>query len=312
MSGINEIKCLNKNCSINNDDERLIVCWLCHGLCHFKCCGLPVLIAESLSKHKGLHWCCNNCRKIGVDFYRFFQGTKTNFHEIQKEVSALSDRISTYSKLFEDYNSLNVLNSPPQSSPKRRKSSRNANKPITFSDPVSSAPSISTNKPEPIKSPIPNLSEQLVNSNESVNQPNVAEKNHESVNQPNVADKNHEAVHSMEFDGEYHPETLKVIPPNKSIFISRFSYDTSAEQIDAYIKYKLKKNPVINVKKFTYSQPREITSFKVTVPADLFNEIKNPNFWPKHSLVREYIFKENTRLNNIAQLPLPDETTSKN
>ena len=110
--------------------------WLSHGLCHFNCSGLPVLVAESLTKYNGLHWCCNGCKKIGVDFFRFFQGTKSKFLAIQKDVSELSKNISAYEKLFDDYNSLNLMKSPPQSSPKRRKSSRNVNKKMLIVIPV--------------------------------------------------------------------------------------------------------------------------------------------------------------------------------
>ena len=120
--------CLVKNCTLKNDNERMVVCWLCHEFCHIKCCGLSGLVAEAITKNNGLHWCCNNCKKVGVNFYRFFQDTKNKFIEIQEEAHKLNERISAYSKMFEEFKTLDDLKSPPQSSPKRRKSARNANK----------------------------------------------------------------------------------------------------------------------------------------------------------------------------------------
>ena len=209
MSGISEINCLNKNCSIVSDDERYIVCWLCHGLCHFKCSGLPVLVAESLTKHKGLQWCCNGCRKIGVDFYRFFQGTKTHFLEIQNNISDLSNRINSYGKLFDDYKSLNFLNSPNQSSPKRRISARNLNKP---NPPQENGPS---------SSKYSNI-EKLNSNKSSVNSDNT-QSSISSISVPNeintVSNASNFNLQSDTSVPKPHisPCELKIIPPKKQV-----------------------------------------------------------------------------------------------
>lgn len=108
------------------------------------------------------------------------------------------------------------------------------------------------------------------------------------------------------------PRQLNIIPPKKSIFISRFAFDTSADDIDSYIKMKLKFSPDILTKKFTYSGPRNITSFKVSVPFDLYEQIVDPGFWPNNTLVREYIIKENPRTNNIVRLPSREHSNPKN
>lgn len=104
---------------------------------------------------------------------------------------------------------------------------------------------------------------------------------------------------------------LRVIPPNKHIFISRFASDTTADEINAYIKFKLNFND-ISVYKFTYLKARNITSFKVTVPFHLFNIVKEQSFWPPHVLVREYEYTAKRRPRNIARLPTIAAANSKN
>lgn len=104
-------------------------------------------------------------------------------------------------------------------------------------------------------------------------------------------------------NAEVVPKQLTVIPPNKSIFISRFASDTTVEDIMYYIKTKLSDVADIHLKKFTYSQPRIITSFKLTVPSHLYEQIFDSNFWPINTLIREFEFKVNPRRKNIAKLP---------
>lgn len=310
------MSCILKNCSIKNDDERMISCWLCHGLCHFKCSGLSTLVAESLSKDNGLHWCCTACRKIGVSFYRFFQGTITHFKEIQNEAGKLAERISTYGKLFEDFKSLDNLKSPPQSSPKRRKSSR-INKetnemhsvaPVNCAASLLSKSGTVSPKPGPVvvKPPdFPCSSSQIITGEtlpvvQNYNKKEQQKINPATVNQNKENDGNISNTH----------RGLRVIPPSKHIFISRLASDTTAEEIDYYIKSKINMSYGITVHKFTYSQQRSITSFKISVPFDIFSQVVDPSFWPLHVLVREYEYNNNNR--NTAHLPSRVSRFSKN
>lgn len=105
---------------------------------------------------------------------------------------------------------------------------------------------------------------------------------------------------------------LKVIPPKKSIFISRFAYETTTDNIYNYIESKLNCNPDVLIKKFTYSEPRDITSFKLTVPNDLFDTLIDPTFWPNNTFIREYVIRNNTRSNNIVRLTSYSNNVSKN
>ena len=62
--------------------------------------------------------------------------------------------------------------------------------------------------------------------------------------------------------------------------------------------------------KFNYSQPRTITSFKITVPLNIFDTIVDPGFWPVSTLVREYQYKEHQR--NAVHLPSRNPNAPKN
>lgn len=290
--------CIMKKCGITNDEEIMICCWLCNGMCHIKCSGLSGLVAGSLSKDNGLAWRCNDCRKISITFYRFFQANKSRFSEIQEEANKLCDKISQYAKMFEDFTSLDSVKSPVQISPKR-KSARINNK-VKLTEP-SFSPSLPPN-PESATS--------------SVNDrgPTILRKTSDSSNAVPIINCN--ATNSIDLinSGNNCAATgdLRVIPPRKQIFISRFAFDTSVDEIDAYIKSKIGKSVDLNVHKFTYSQMRTITSFKLTVPFEIFNVIIDPSFWPEHVLVREYEQNVNRRPVNVAYLPKQQLTQSKN
>lgn len=326
-----QIKCLNLNCSLTNDNDRMLSCWLCHGLCHFKCSGLRVLVAEAVTNTKGLHWCCNSCQKVGVEFYRFFQSTKNSFINIQNKLSLLSSEIAAYGNLFDDFKQLNNLESPV-SSPKRRKSSRNKNK---INVDASVIPNSIVNQPEiastvtidlindknptnigistpVVDSNVPVTYSQAVQSSVSVRKdPMPSIFNSNTTTNINV-NKVPYPTTSVLNNNNVSPKPLIVLPPKKYIFISRFAAETTAEDVDFYIKSKLGVNADILINKFSYSQPRSITSFKVAVPPDVYNIIIVPEFWPPNTIVREYLFKENPRINNIAQLPSRNVHFSKN
>lgn len=322
------MSCLIKGCTIESDSERMLCCWLCHGVCHFKCSGLSAIVAEAVTKYKGLHWCCQDCRQIGVSFYRFFNGTKNHFMEIQNEVSELSERISAYGKLFEDFKSLDTLKSPPESSPKRRKSSRknkdknddaasSASTPVNSS--TTSAKNLSSTKPSntPVSSLTPSLKNLPINTTTTtpLNNPvistnkTVAPVNHTKIS-TSIPPTN--IIEIIPNPDDIVPRELRVIPPPKSIFISRLASETTVEDIKYYINTNLNSQVEILTCKFSYTQTRSITSFKITVSPEVYDKLIDPCFWPINTLVREYIYKENNRNRNAARLPSRDFTNQKN
>lgn len=154
--------CIIKGCKIESDVERMICCWLCYGHCHIKCSGLRTTVAEAVSNcnQNGLCWRCPDCRQIGADFHRFFQSTKKLFLEVKDEASKLSERISAYGRLFEEFKSLDSLKFP-QSSPKRRKPSNKDHTNKEKSDENYQSPS--NNNSNNINCQLPNAAQTLIN-----------------------------------------------------------------------------------------------------------------------------------------------------
>lgn len=303
------MSCLMKNCNIKSDNERKITCWLCHELCHVKCSGLSGLVVDAMANDKGLHWRCNDCRKIGVTFYRFFQDTFKKFLEIQEEASKLTERISEYGKLFDDFKSLDNLKSPPQSSPKRRKSSRNKDK---HENPVASTSSLGFPSlnfiPEPIRNnaemPLDCVYESSKTPASFINsdQTETALVNTDGTpNPPAPVPNSDQTVHS----------TLRAVSPKKTVFVSRLAVETTSEAVTSYINSKVGPDADVSTYKFNFSQQRSITSFKITVAADLFERILDPQFWPENTLVREYTYREKPR-SNIGHLPQHEMNVPKN
>lgn len=295
--------CLNKKCSITDVNERMLSCWLCHGLTHFKCSGIPTLAAEASQKHDGLFYCCVHCRKLGIDFYKFFQSRKSIFLQLQKSVVDLNNRVEDYGKLFDSYTSLDNYKSPPQSSPKRRKSSRAVDKVINVDGPATSSSVLTINNAEfstPLTSATPNAIQGSVsNKTKKVKSKTVTIQPATNLNDDN---NNNKTVH----------QELRFLPPRKSIFLSRCVSETTVEDIKNYIQSKLNYDADISIHKFSYSQPRSITSFKITPSPDIYDQIVDPSFWPMYTLVKEYIFKENRRTNNAVRFSSVSSVASPN
>lgn len=90
---------------------------------------------------------------------------------------------------------------------------------------------------------------------------------------------------------------LVVVPPRKTVFISRLSADTSVEQISQYLRLHAVDFNASDWKvlKFNYSEPRDISSFRIIVPERLFRVLVNQSFWPPGVLVREFVPRNNSR-----------------
>lgn len=315
------MSCLKKNCSIDDDSERMIVCWLCHNLCHYKCTGLPTTINEAVRNHDGLNWFCFNCRKPAVEFYRFFQGNKNRFLEIEKNASLLLASVIDYGKLYTDFASLDSLKSPPQSSPKRRKSSRNVNK---SKDVLPAAPGtpktdeqLHNNHPVIVGIPSTSASAKSVHFSAVSNTNNIA-----VLNSPLPIAPIPEVVSDVDFNpgtSSRQQTNLSDIGNNsngpkkksKTIFAARLSSSTSVEDVTYFINSKFETDIDLTVIKFNYPEQRSKASFKITVPEDAFSTIIDSNFWPENTIVREFIYKEK-RKPDIAYLPQREISDPKN
>lgn len=299
--------CANKNCSITGTD-RMVSCWLCLSYYHLKCCGLKARDADALADStKNLQWSCPNCKPIGIEFYNMFKSSKDEFEKINKEFLSLQTKFAQFGELFTKYPNLENF----VVSPKRNKTnlspvasqnlsvasnslecfsfSSNLQTPITANSVVRSV----TPSKENASSLLENRSSDAENVNINGIEPSPSHQNMPS----------NEISTGSSISPSLNPKPLRAIPlkKNKSVFVSRLASDTTVEDVVFYIKNKLSTNSFVSAYKYTYSQPRSITSFKITVGDELYNYLIDPNFWPVHTFVREYVYNQNQR--NVARLP---------
>lgn len=297
--------CLNTNCNISTSD-RMITCWLCLGNYHLKCTTLKARDADAIADQtKSLQWSCAHCRKINIEFYKFFKSYKEEFEDINKNFLALQSKLSKFGDLFTKFLNLdNFIDNQNPASPKIKNKKKNDKSP---------AVPLNYNSSNPI---IPNGAE----INESASFPSTStsasvftpqERSGQTFTTPTIQLNNHTSTNATISNTTiYNP--LRAIPSKKNIFVSRLASVTSTDDVDYYIRSKVGSNADIRIHKFIFSQPRSIASFKITVSADIFNILLDPNFWPINSLVREYKYKERPRANNIGVLPERESNIPKN
>lgn len=100
------------------------------------------------------------------------------------------------------------------------------------------------------------------------------------------------------------PKPLAVVPLKKQIFVSRLSPDQTSSDVLSYIQDKTKADN-IKVEKFNFSYARDISSFKITVPNELFSTICSGDFWPDSMVVKEFEAKIKNRKKGPVGIKLP-------
>lgn len=319
------MECSNPTCSCTGND-RMVACWLCVGHFHLKCCGLKARDADALADpQKFLQWTCPSCRKISVEFYKLFKNSKDEFDAIKKEFLSLQNKLDKYGDLFNNYANLEKFeNLQHNVSPKRKKgnlrSASSQGECATTSSVTNSASMAAnfhgTEFPQslepglPLPSPLVNNVIQSVPVNELT--PNSALA---VYNYPQTAPNNSQAVSNSApvpvlNNIQYVPKPLRAVPQHRSVFVSRLASETTIEDIEYYIKSKCGENAFVSAYKFVYQQSRSISSFKITVPEEAFNNIIDYTFWPTGTFVREYVYNSNRR--SGARLPARTPSSPKN
>lgn len=323
------MQCSSEKC-LKPSNERTVSCWLCLKFFHLKCSnsGVKARDADAISDpQKHLQWTCSSCRGVNIELYKFFTTYKEKFQRINTEFISLQSKMANFGNLFSDFKKLeeqatllptsSTMNkntntdngdtsnnlttdasivSANHSSSSHAISSLNSLS-ATFTGPISagagsSCPAITLYRPDCASL----LSIENANETDS----NYSDDNPENYPSPLGTINNSQQV----------PRPLRAVPRNRLIFISRLAEDTTTEEVEYFIKSKCGDSALISSYKFVYSQPRSISSFKITVPDELFNNILEPSFWPENTFVREYKVKE--RSNRVAHLPVHAANTSKN
>lgn len=295
------MSCANSNCKISNDTERLLSCWLCDRGWHLKCVGFTGRQFDFISAGKGLRWTCPNCRTIDMDLFKAFKQSRSAFAEISKDLSVLTEKIKCYELHFKDFKDLDKLNVSLGGKRPVAQLNLNQNDIITMPPnpeavtPVAQSVNfIETCTPISICSPVSSICL------DSPPEPTLTANTH-LVPKINIIPAKDTPIISNSIP----PIQLVVVQPRKSIFVSRFSEDTTDDLIKSYIDFKLQAKADVSVYKFKFNYVRNISSFKVVVPDNLFDEILNSKFWPANTLVHEYINKDknNPKPANVAVIP---------
>lgn len=299
--------CLSPNCTITAND-RMISCWLCLGNFHLKCTALKSRDADALlDTAKSLHWTCVNCKKINIEFYKFFKSQKSEFEQLNKEFLSVQSKLAKFEDLFNNFQSLDkFINLDCNNSPKTKKKTNKLSEipSINTVSVPSSANSVTVNAGTSTSSTSLNVA-----SSHQLNNPSIDMDNGVPVStaSPIIT----EPINGI-IDNQTVHRPLQAVPPRKNIFVSRLAWDTTSEDVDYYIRSKLGRNIDIFIQKFSFTTSRSISSFKISISHDYFNVIMDPHFWPANTLVREYVYREKIITNRIGVLPRQEQNISKN
>lgn len=327
------MECIAKNCSVTNIyDGCLLSCWLCDGHAHVKCAGFNGRHFDKIAaKESGLRWTCWNCRELDVDFYRLYKEAKKGFPDLNRDLNSLASKLKMMEKMFSCFEWSDMLSSPrrKKASGERKADNRLSDIPLTpnfdnlggmFVSPLPSPLPATGLAPPSIIASAGIASRELLEVHADVVASTDVVSIHCTPNLSNLGRTNQifdtlsqkvattgsvpkpvevETGASPSQVSQTIPEMceLVVVPPRKTVFVSRLSADTSVEKIVSYLRNHLTdfNDNDCKVLKFNYSQPRDIASFRIIVPEKVFSILVNKSFWPSGVLVREFIPRDRPR-----------------
>jgi len=260
--------CCAKNCKCQHDSKAdCIGCWLCDKFIHVKCAGFTIKVKDSIVNNTGLKWSCESCRDAEADMSKFIRQTRENFSSLRKSFLKLHDDFQAAEMQF---NALKVLDVSPKPS-------------LTPNKAVSPLSPCSTFCYTPIKDP-----NALIASSSLF--PTIV------VNDDDAGPSSN--INPLPAPSLPVPITnpLVAVPLRKQIFISRLHPDTSIDDVKAYVQLKIPNAP-ITIDKFKFSYTRDISSFKLNVPPELFTTICCNKFWPNDLVVKEFTSHKRSKPN---------------
>lgn len=320
--------CVSAKCTVRNANEKSIFCWLCNDCAHLKCAGFNGKSFDKLiDPSNGFRWLCWKCREAETNFNILFQETRKSFADLKQCLNLANEKLLKFENRFMD---LKFNNARLNSSPKRKKPSTPSNlldilnsddDPAFFLSPAQ----IPSGEISNVVLDIPNSDDDPARFLSPAQLPTGEINNVEDVN--NVINDITERRVGLNMDGgvagsgsnaplngsaeEQNSNpinligNLVVVPPRRTIFISRLANDTSVENLVEYLKKMCSdfNDTDCKVFKFNYSQPRDISSFKIIVPDKVFHTIIMESFWPTGMLVKEFIPRD--RQGRFGRINLP-------
>lgn len=291
------MSCVNPNCTVKSSDskERFISCWLCDDVWHAKCATITGRTLDLLNDtEKGLYWCCRNCRQVSVAFYKHFKNSTMEMEAIKSDLTAVLTRYEKFKESVANCPELEkICVSPKNRSPKRKKSTVELSIPSAFQNPCS--PNLIDMD---AASPMPSCSQQNIEvppSNILTEPLNENVSGLPNINLKTIASNNKSTVETKAIPGG-----LKIVPPRKTVFVSRFAPETTADDIMQYVLSKLDPDADVVCRKINSTQTR-ISSFKIVVNDEVFDRLVDINFWPPKAFVKEFVYYE--RRDNVARIP---------
>lgn len=100
-------------------------------------------------------------------------------------------------------------------------------------------------------------------------------------------------------------DELVVVPPRKTVFLSRLGPSTTVDNVKNYLRNHCEgyNDTDISVVKFKFSEPRDISSFRIIAPLKIFDILMEKSFWPQDILVREFTHRDRPRAGRAVTLP---------
>lgn len=307
--------CFAPKCTVRKEGERQVVCWLCDDLYHMKCVGLLARTTDQLVDSEiGLRWCCLKCRKVDIEFYRFFTSNRYEFSEMHKEFASLYAKFRKFEERFDKFDCLNELvrtRDNASSSPKRKKVVESISSPQV----VNTAPPVLIYEPMDTQANVlalpttrsrgfqnliefdpnsPTASGSLRGTKSPDNVDGISKTAEPVAKPPTFLNRIPQTDPKISA-----PKELTVVKPRKTIFVSRLSRDTTVNDLLFYVKSKLDTDHDILCFKINANSTRSISSFRLIVPCEIFDGIVDSEFWPLGILVREYVYRENPRSNPV-------------
>ena len=287
------IKCDFNNCIAVSHQPM----WVCGGTCgrsfHMKCIGLngPVLDKLKRTDQGSLQWFCDDCKKLSKSILcGHLKRLQTEFAKLQKQFASVSKSLASISEDFTKIidcseevsdNNITISGGPQNNSTICTIAESDASafvSPRRFSvasdsllDNFSTSKIIATNSFSEV------LTSQIIS-------PKKKKSNIKENSAPLISNSDRSSNKS-ESKSSY---TLQTIPPPKPIFISRFTPQTTSENVVDYIKKKSSTKSIIKCVKISKASS-PVSSFKIIAPPNISETLLSENFWPNNTFVK--IFK---------------------
>lgn len=291
------MSCASLQCKSPDSRDRVISCCVCANVWHLKCASLTAKNLEAVNdNNKGLRWFCINCRQIDIEFLKLIKSLTDELNDIDTDVLALASRVSNFKKKLSSCPQLDLITTPPFE--------RNETTSSVLTIPTFTNMQLHQDQNDLIELNLNSPSAACSTAAKSNSNP-VRSENDVNINVPSSG--NQLTSNSSLNDSSL---GLRVIPARKSVFVSRFASDTSADEILNFVKSKVGFATDVDCRKLGTVHNRA-ASFKLVMSSELFDRIVDYNFWPPNVFVKEFVYYDRPR-NNIVERPKVVLPASKN